>query len=544
MIKEINLESGQSLPQNTYAESVDIIRKGYLLEEWRPVIKYKITGEKEEFPKYEINRDGLVRNLKGEIKKCSLNLAGYLKVSLRRETKKSIPIPIHTLIASTFIGPRPKGYHIDHIDRNKLNNSISNLRYVTPKMNTENRDKNNLGRKFKVIFEKFKNGQLLETIKSDLTINCDIKNYSWIKYTDSAYSFIKSNNVELDSLNWIKLEETSKNIFISELGIIKIVNKSYPFYTLGNISFGYYKINFNKEAYLVHRLVAKYFLNDGKALDNGSIIDHLDTNKLNNQITNLRICNSQMENMNNINTIIHLSRPIKCLDLEGNWIYFIGIKGAATYLSKATSTIRRWIKENSNKIFCEKYKSIQYWSKEDFNLYNNGLIQVKDYEAKDSIEFIKQRHKEIITGIVGKRVDGKLEYFSSELHLASYLNVSQFTVVNWMNNKTNLNKRIKESYESFNFWNEEDWEMYDKGKIQISPITDIVSDIKRRNNFSTPVKYLIKENILYFSDMNNLCIFTGLKQRTAYRRLENGSIEHWNREDWIKFDRGEITLTQ
>lgn len=38
---------------------------------------------------------------------------------------------IHNMVAEVFLGPRPKGLMIDHIDRNKLNNSVDNLRYVT-----------------------------------------------------------------------------------------------------------------------------------------------------------------------------------------------------------------------------------------------------------------------------------------------------------------------------------------------------------------------------------------------------------------------------
>ena len=42
------------------------------------------------------------------------------------------------MVAEYFIGPRPEGYVIDHIDGNYLNNKADNLRYVTQKENMNN----------------------------------------------------------------------------------------------------------------------------------------------------------------------------------------------------------------------------------------------------------------------------------------------------------------------------------------------------------------------------------------------------------------------
>ena len=51
---------------------------------------------------------------------------------------KSKKHKIHQYVAYSFLGDRPAGLVIDHIDRNKLNNNLTNLRYCTCKENIIN----------------------------------------------------------------------------------------------------------------------------------------------------------------------------------------------------------------------------------------------------------------------------------------------------------------------------------------------------------------------------------------------------------------------
>jgi hypothetical protein len=48
---------------------------------------------------------------------------------------------VHHLVAYAFLGSRPEGLVIDHIDRNKLNNKADNLKYCTIIENNENTDR-------------------------------------------------------------------------------------------------------------------------------------------------------------------------------------------------------------------------------------------------------------------------------------------------------------------------------------------------------------------------------------------------------------------
>ena len=81
---------------------------------------------------YSINENGMVRNDNTEhIKHPFTNKDnGYLIVDLYMNNK-SEKIPIHRLVAEAFI-PNPENKEtVDHIDGNRKNNSIDNLRWAT-----------------------------------------------------------------------------------------------------------------------------------------------------------------------------------------------------------------------------------------------------------------------------------------------------------------------------------------------------------------------------------------------------------------------------
>jgi hypothetical protein len=99
------------------------------------------------FENYLIFEDGRVYSKKSKkfLKSHPNGMGGgYLRVGLWKDGKNE-PFKIHRLIGLHYI-PNPHNYPcIDHIDRNRQNNSIDNLRWVNNQMNSQNRDvhKNN-----------------------------------------------------------------------------------------------------------------------------------------------------------------------------------------------------------------------------------------------------------------------------------------------------------------------------------------------------------------------------------------------------------------
>lgn len=94
---------------------------------------------------YEINGDGTIfRNVKSK-KQLKITLDyhhsknGYYFVWPYKKGKVQRR-SIHSLVAECWLGDKPEGYEIDHIDRNTHNNSYKNLRYVTKSEQMKNRD--------------------------------------------------------------------------------------------------------------------------------------------------------------------------------------------------------------------------------------------------------------------------------------------------------------------------------------------------------------------------------------------------------------------
>lgn len=60
---------------------------------------------------------------------------GYVTVSLSRDGRY-VTRTVHSLIAETFLGPRPDGCEVNHRSGIKTDNELRNLEWMTPLENT------------------------------------------------------------------------------------------------------------------------------------------------------------------------------------------------------------------------------------------------------------------------------------------------------------------------------------------------------------------------------------------------------------------------
>ncbi len=100
-------------------------------------------------PGYYISKEGKVYNKKtgigiprelwGKYRELKPNIVnGYKRITFCRNNKiKSVPL--HRLLLTTFVEKRPEGMESRHLDGNKLNNNLSNLRWGTRLENGKDR---------------------------------------------------------------------------------------------------------------------------------------------------------------------------------------------------------------------------------------------------------------------------------------------------------------------------------------------------------------------------------------------------------------------
>lgn len=88
---------------------------------------------------YSVDKEGNIFSYKYSRRKLSpqKDTKGYLQVRLYDHNKKGLTLKVHNIMALTFISETKNGLTVDHIDGDKLNNRIDNLRLVTNQVNCE-----------------------------------------------------------------------------------------------------------------------------------------------------------------------------------------------------------------------------------------------------------------------------------------------------------------------------------------------------------------------------------------------------------------------
>jgi len=295
-------------------------------EVWKTVVN---------FSKYNISNFGNVRNSKSQRVLKPANLNGYLANKIYNDDGKHKNMLIHRLVGLAFI-PNPEDKTtIDHIDRDKKNNNLFNLKWATGTEQNRNQIRpTNINSARAVWRLDKKTGERLEVYKSvqlamqwviDNNLIKSLKgatNISTVaqRKQGSAYGF----NWEYECEKQYKDEEwktipsehihnTKGKYQVSQYGRIKLPSGRI---TEGNINIsGYRKVGISTRIYSLHRIVAQTFIPNP---ENKPQVNHIDGNKQNACVGNLEWATAHENSVHVYTSGLRATKKVVQYDLENN----------------------------------------------------------------------------------------------------------------------------------------------------------------------------------------------------------------------------------
>jgi hypothetical protein len=306
------------------------------MEEWQEIIN---------FPNYSVSNFGNVKNNKTN-KLMKINVkGGYCHISLKNETSKK-SFKIHRLVASAFI-PNPENKpEVNHEDKNKLNNNVENLTWMTRKENNQHKsigliyksNKNKPIIRLNLIDEILDNYNSIEdagqwAFENKLTKNShngrnaigNCVNGLSNKAYGFKWKYTEKNDLESEEWREFDFKKIfreniliDKKYYVSNLGRFKnsygIIMDNYK--TNEN---GYIRVYIHKKTFALHRLVAITFLENP---ENKETVNHKDGNKINNNVNNLEFATNKEQQIHKFEIGLgnNFTRKVKQYDLNMNLI--------------------------------------------------------------------------------------------------------------------------------------------------------------------------------------------------------------------------------
>jgi hypothetical protein len=300
------------------------------MEEWKEFKDYN----------YEVSNLGKVRNKKTKRILRTASKGGYSSVGLSKNGKGKT-FSIHQLVGLCFLENSENKPQINHLDKQRSNNSTNNLEWCTAAENNAH----------KLLTLEVKTNQNMKIWRVDTISNDKLELYNSIQdaakwCVENGYaSYLHNTQGNISNavngkyktscgFKWELYEQTNleneiwKNItikgitydkyFVSNLGRFKnskgIIMENYkPHHS------GYIYARVNKLKHSMHHLVASTFIENPYSKP---VVNHIDGDKTNNAVSNLEWCTVTENNQHNHNVglIKCFTRKIGQYNLEGKFI--------------------------------------------------------------------------------------------------------------------------------------------------------------------------------------------------------------------------------
>jgi hypothetical protein len=322
------------------------------------VEEYKVIAD---YENYEVSSFGNVRNKNTCRILKSYNKGGYAVVGLSKTTVKLFQV--HRLVCQAFILNPENKPQVNHIDKNGLNNMVTNLEWNTVQENNIHRSNGvtqttnqyvpvvRMDESTNKTLETYNSIELaaewifnqglssnINSIKSG--ISCAFRN---VYNSSFGFKWVLAEQINLENEIWkqvvIQNKDDTTNYYVSSLGRFKnskgIIMKDYkPHHS------GYIYVRVNNDKYALHRLVAFTFLENP---ENKEFVNHIDGNKTNNSFANIEWNTPRENSLHSRKTGLTkcFRRKITQYDLKMNKINeYNSIVEASKFLNMSLSNIK------------------------------------------------------------------------------------------------------------------------------------------------------------------------------------------------------------
>jgi len=288
-------------------------------EEWRDC---SVIGLQD----YLASSFGRIYTMKtGKVLSGNLRPSGYIKVDIVQNSQNKV-ISVHKIICGTFHGESPDpSYTVDHIDRDKSNNTPDNLRWAS--RTDQNLNKNPT--KFAKTVSRIRNNKIIQIYEEEDALEIfELDSYiipgTGAMFDGDLWIYSNLTDLDFDGERWGSLFIDDIIIEVSDKGRVK----SRYGKTIGyNNNEGYKCIKFSGKSYLVHRLVMMAF--KGK-IPQKLVVNHIDEDKTNNHLDNLEIVTRAQNTIYSIKSGSGLIKAVNQLSLTGEIVTtFPSIKAAS-----------------------------------------------------------------------------------------------------------------------------------------------------------------------------------------------------------------------